>query len=118
VESNSYIKITFCDVEFVICSFYSFPFKSAQESLPFLAGFFFIDNLNGGYGMSESEDKVRVTLVMPRWLDREIEIMAAETGQPKNVVVTSALTASLPPERKRTSHDSPRKHQRARSAAR
>jgi hypothetical protein len=70
--------------------------------------------------MSESEDKVRVTLVMPRWLDREIEIMAAETGQPKNVVVTSALTASLPPERKRTSHDSPsvpRRHQRARAAA-
>ena len=68
--------------------------------------------------MSESEDKVRVTLVMPRWLDREIEIMAAETGQPKNVVVTSALTASLPPERKRTSHDSPRRHQRtARSTA-
>jgi hypothetical protein len=65
--------------------------------------------------MSQSEDKVRVTLVMPRWLDREIEIMAAETGQPKNVVVTSALTASLPAGRKPNSHNSPRKHQRTRS---
>ena len=53
----------------------------------------------------ELEDKVRVTLVVPRWLDREIEIVAAETGQPKNVVVTTALTASLPDARRRPSRD-------------
>jgi hypothetical protein len=57
--------------------------------------------------MLDQDEKVRVTLVVPRWLDREIEIVAAETGQPKNVVVTSALSASLPNARKRPSQNSP-----------
>ena len=43
----------------------------------------------------ETEEKVRVTLVMPKSTDRKIEVYAAFTGQAKNVVVTTALDAFL-----------------------
>jgi hypothetical protein len=81
-------------------------------------GYFFVYNPTEVFMPdSPSEEKVRVTLIMPKWLDREIEIVAAETGQPKNKIVTSALTESLPTVRKRSSPDTPtsRKPSRNRS---
>lgn len=39
----------------------------------------------------ETEERVRVTLLVPKSLDRKLEIYAAIHDQRKNVVVTEAL---------------------------
>ena len=63
------------------------------------------------------DEKVRVTLLMPKSVDREIEIFAAETGQPKNVVVTAAISAGLELQRQAFSRPQARPNQTRRRAA-